>query len=184
MSEALVVIGISIALGCDAFAVGLAIGTTNPDPWKAFRIWFHFGIFQCLMTLCGWGLGSTLLKHIEAYDHWVAFGLLFVIAFRMLRESLKEEEEEAGTDRQDPTRGLSLIALCLATSMDALGVGFGMGVAGQAQVLPSVIIGIVAALMTFAGVRLGTRLSHKFGRRVETFGALILFAIAFKLLSI
>ena len=187
LNEALIVFGIAIALGCDALTVGLAIGTTNPDRRQSFRLFFHFGLFQFLMTLAGWELGRKVLKYIEAIDHWVAFGLLFAVAYRMLRESLKEETGEVNDnsmERKDPTRGLSLIALCLATSMDALGVGFGMSMANRPLLVPAVIIGITAGVMTYAGIKFGTRLSKEFGKRVETLGAIILFLIAFKLLSI
>ncbi len=180
----LLVLGIAIALGCDAFAVGLAIGTTNPDRRQSFRLWFHFGLFQALMTVIGWELGKKVLDLIEAYDHWVAFALLSVIAARMLKESFDEDPENTEGDRQDPTRGLSLISLCIATSLDALGVGFGMGISKQPLVIPAVVIGIVAALMTWTGLRLGSKLGRKIGKRAETIGAIILFLIAFKLLSI
>ena len=181
MDEFLIILGIAVALGCDAFAVGLAIGTTDPDRRQSFRLYFHFGLFQLLMTLAGWELGRRVLSLIQSWGNWVAFGLLSYIAWRMFRESLRTEEDEE-KERRDPTRGWSLVSLSVATSMDALGVGFGMSVTGETRISPAVVIGIVAALMTYAGIRLGKRLSAAFGKRVETVGALILFAIAIRLL--
>ena len=183
MDEFLIILGIAVALGCDAFAVGLAIGTTDPDRRQSFRLYFHFGLFQLLMTLAGWELGRRVLVYIEAYDHWIGFSLLSYIAFRMLRESMNTNEGEE-RQRSDPTRGWSLVSLSVATSMDALGVGFGMSITGGTKIWPAVIIGIVAALMTYTGIKLGKRLSTAFGKRIETIGALILFAIAIRLLWI
>jgi len=208
-SSWIVVLGISFALGCDAFAVGLAVGTRLPERRARFRLWFHFGLFQFVMTMGGWLAGRYIIPFIEAWDHWIAFGLLAFIAARMLRESLQMEEPEANGDdgsggmngaesggngsgpetaaqtrRKDMTRGWSLVALSFATSFDALGVGFSLSMTARSLVWQSVCIGLIAAAMTWTGLRLGRVLSVQFGKRVETIGAVILFIIAFKLLSI
>ncbi len=177
-------LGVAFALGCDAFAVGLAVGTKDPCRRACFRLWFHFGLFQFLMPIIGWYLGTSIYERIKDYDHWIAFALMFVIAARMLKESLNHEDESAEIASADPTRGLSLVGLSVATSIDALGVGFGMGIARMDLFKPALIIGITAAIMTYAGICFGRRLSARFGKRVETAGAIILFIIAFKLLSI
>lgn len=188
-----VVLGISFALGCDAFAVGLAVGTRMPERRARFRLWFHFGLFQFLMTMGGWLVGREIIPLVKDWDHWIAFGLLAFIAARMLRESFQVEEEEsensgdgAGAQpaRKDLTRGWSLVALSFATSFDALGVGFSLSMTAQSLFWESVCIGFIAAAMTWTGLRLGRVLSIQFGKRVETVGAIILFVIAFKLLSI
>lgn len=180
-------IGVAFALGCDAFAVGLAVGTKNPCRRASFRLWFHFGLFQFLMPIIGWNIGSSIVERIKDYDHWIAFALMFFIASKMLKESLENEEEaeEAeGNSAKDPTRGLSLVGLSVATSIDALGVGFGMGIARMTLLKPAIIIGVVAAVMTYTGICMGRSLSSRFGKRVETVGAIILYIIAFKLLAI
>ncbi|KAF1079218.1 MAG: hypothetical protein GQF41_4471 [Candidatus Rifleibacterium amylolyticum] len=135
------------------------------------------------MPIIGWYVGSSVFEHIKDFDHWLAFGLMFVIASRMLHESLQKEKDEE-EQRADPTRGWSLVALSIATSIDALGVGFSMGIARMNLFKPAVIIGITAAAMTFVGLRLGRRLTHAYGKKVETAGAIILYLIAFKLLAI
>ncbi|NLF98178.1 MAG: manganese efflux pump [Candidatus Riflebacteria bacterium] len=183
LSDLLFSLGVAFALGCDAFAVGLAVGTSNPCRRACFRLWFHFGLFQFLMPIIGWYVGSSVFEHIKDFDHWLAFGLMFVIASRMLHESLQKEKDEE-EQRADPTRGWSLVALSIATSIDALGVGFSMGIARMNLFKPAVIIGITAAIMTFVGLRLGRRLTHAYGKKVETAGAIILYLIAFKLLAI
>ncbi len=187
LSELIFSIGVAFALGCDAFAVGLAVGTKNPCRRASFRLWFHFGLFQFLMPIIGWNIGTSLVESIKDYDHWVAFLLMFVIASKMLKESFEEEADEVEDEvesKKDPTRGLSLVGLSVATSIDALGVGFGMGIARMTLLKPAIIIGITAAFMTYAGICLGRKLSVRFGKKVEIVGAAILYIIAFKLLSI
>lgn len=184
LNEFLFSIGAAFALGCDAFAVGLAVGTKNPCRRASFRLWFHFGLFQFLMPIIGWSIGASVVEMIKDYDHWIAFCLMFVIASKMLRESLAAEEESEEDLQKDPTRGWSLVGLSVATSIDALGVGFGMGIARMNLLRPAIIIGLVAAIMTYSGICLGRKLSARFGKRVETVGAVILYIIAFKLLSI
>lgn len=193
ISSWVVVLGISFALGCDAFAVGLAVGTRMPERRARFRLWFHFGLFQFLMTMGGWLAGRKIIPLVKDWDHWIAFGLLAFIAARMLRESFQMEEHEDGNSknaegassgRKDLTRGWSLVALSFATSFDALGVGFSLSMTAQSLFWESVCIGFVAAAMTWTGLRMGRVLSIRFGKCVETVGAIILFGIAFKLLSI
>ncbi|MBF0406986.1 MAG: manganese efflux pump [Candidatus Riflebacteria bacterium] len=182
LNSLVMILGIAFALGCDAFAVGLALGTRGLDFRASFRLWFHFGLFQFLMPIIGWSLGSSILKYIEKFDHWIAFALLAGVSIKMFKESLSSEDEEETTI--DPTRGWSLVMLSLATSIDALGIGFSMGVAKSNLLFPSFCIGIVAGIMTFIGIKLGGKLNTKFGKRVEMVGAVILFIIALKLLEI
>lgn len=179
-----VVFSIAVALGCDAFAVGLAVGTRGPDFRARFRLWFHFGLFQFFMPLIGWFIGRQTLAYIEAYDHWIAACLLWIIAAKMLKESLSHEKAESEEIRRDPTRGWSLVALSVATSFDALGVGFSLSMARTPLLVPCVVIGLTAATMTYTGLRLGTRLSETFGKRIEMVGAGILFYIGYRLLEI
>ena len=166
---------IAIALGIDAFAVSLSAGAylVRADARQTFRLSFHFGLFQFLMPILGWLAGVELADVIRSVDHWVAFGLLALIGGKMIKESLREAE----TLKKDVTRGWSLVALSVATSIDALAVGFSLSLIGAEIVLPAVLIGIVASLMSLAGVRLGERASGVFGRRVEFVGGAVLILI-------
>jgi len=171
---------IALALGCDAFAVGLGVGTRCCAPRQVFRLSFHFGLFQFLMPVLGWLLGFHLLSLTQRWGSWIAFVLLLIIGVKMTYESLAPSEEKISCP--DPTRGLSLVTLSVATSLDALGVGFGLGMLGQQLLLPALVIGVTAAGMTWAAMKLGGRLSEKFGRRMGVAGGVILMVIAFKLL--
>ncbi len=171
---------IAVALGCDAFAVGLGVGCQYCSPRQIFRLAFHFGLFQFMMPLIGWLLGKYILAWTNTWGSWIAFGLLMYIGIRMVREGLKPAEEKEAW--ADPTKGFSLVMLSLATSIDALGVGFSLGVLNQNLFMVAVWIGIIAAAMTWLAMKIGNRLSQRFAHRMEIFGGLILILIAFKLL--
>lgn len=171
---------IAISLGLDAFAVGLGVGTRCCAPRQIFRLCFHFGLFQFLMPLLGWLLGRNVLGWFEHLGPWIAFGLLFVIGAKMAYEGARAHEDSSACP--DPTRGFSLVMLSLATSIDALGVGFSLGMLGQNLFLAAVWIGITAGAMTWLAMKIGNRMSTRFAQRMEIAGGVILIAIAFKLL--
>ena len=173
---------IAVALGCDAFAVGLGVGTTSCTPRQIFRLSFHFGLFQFLMPLVGWLSGRHILNWTETWGSWIACGLLMFIGVRMVVEGLRPAAEKE--DYCDPTRGFSLVMLSVATSVDALGVGFSLGVLNQNLFVVAVWIGIVAAAMTWLAMKIGNRLSHRFASRIEILGGLVLIIMALKLLII
>ncbi len=174
------ILSIAVALGCDAFAVGMGVGIRYCEPGQVFRLSFHFGLFQFLMPLVGWFLGTRLAGPFQRWGPWVACALLVFLGGKMLYESFRSGERKAGCG--DPTRGVSLLMLSLATSMDALGVGFSLGVLGKTLLLPAVFIGVTAAVMTWAAMKLGSRLSALFGRGVEALGGVILILIGLKFL--
>ncbi len=181
MENFLVILFIAFALACDAFSVGLAVGTNNVSRGATLRLALSFGWFQFMMSLIGWFLGSGFQDSIGQYAGWIAAALLIVIAINMARDGLKNEVLEQNFD---PTKGLSLLTLSIATSLDALGVGLGMGALGDAILYPAMVIGVVAFLMTYLGVLLGTKLSQKFGNRMKFVGAAVLLIIAVKLLPL
>jgi len=170
---------VAVALGCDAFAVGLGTGVRFCAPRQVFRLSFHFGLFQFMMPLAGWVLGRHVLGWAERIGPWIAFGILIVIGSKMLYEGLKPQEEQL--ECVDPTKGLSLVVLSLATSIDALGVGFSLGVLGQGLLLSAVCIGITAGGMTWIAMKLGNKLSGQFAHRMEVVGGAVLMAVAVKL---
>ncbi len=161
-----------------ALATGLALGEVSAR--QTFRLSFHFGLFQFLMPVIGWMAGLTIESWIAGYDHWLAFGLLAAIGGKMIYESLTAMAKAA--DRRDPTRGMSLVVLSVATSVDALAVGISLGVLHVRIWYPAVVIGIVACALTAAGMHVGRRLGGAFGRRMEVLGGLVLIGIGVKIL--
>ena len=179
--DAITLVIISIALAMDAFAVALATGLTLPKLTgrHLFRFGFHFGLFQALMPVCGWLAGISLREQIEAIDHWVAFTLLLGGGVKMLWDACHHDAEER--NKNDPTRGLSLVILSIATSIDALAIGLSLAVLGVTIWTPALIIGLTAGTLTIFGMLLGRRLSAIWGTRVEVAGGILLIAIGIKI---
>jgi putative Mn2+ efflux pump MntP len=167
---------IALGLAMDAFAVCLGAGTTQHinGPRPVFRLAFHFGLFQALMPVLGWLVGSTLIRWIAPVDHWIAFGLLAFVGVRMIRSGLNTEGESHSTD---PSRGATLVMLSVATSIDAFAVGLSLAVLNVGIIYPAIVIGLVAGGMSLLGLALGSRLGKAFGKRMEIIGGLILIAI-------
>ncbi len=170
------IIFISLALALDAFAVSLAGGAYfgKATARQKFRLSFHFGLFQFIMPIIGWIIGSRIVNMIKDYDHWIALIILFVIGAKMIYDSLNGEEARIA---KDISKGMTMVGLSIATSIDALAVGFSFGIIGTVIIFPSLIIGITAAIMSLIGIRLGEILSVKFGNKVIFFGGLILILI-------
>jgi len=172
---------VAVALAMDAFAVSLAAGATAyaRSARARFRLSFHFGLFQCLMPVAGWLVGTSVARAIESIDHWVAFGLLAFVGVRMLRAAF---DEAAAAPQRDPSRGAALVMLSVATSIDALAVGLSLAMLEVAIWYASAIIGVVTGLLSLAAIWLGNRLGARFGQRMEAAGGTILVAIGTRIL--
>ncbi|MBS3734149.1 MAG: manganese efflux pump [Phycisphaerae bacterium] len=178
------IVGVAFGLAMDAFAVAIATGLAveHVTGRHVFRIAWHFGLFQCLMPIVGWLAGLAVAGAIAAFDHWLVLGLLGYIGGKMVYEALRptSRENELAEDQCDPTRGLVLLTLALATSIDALAAGLSMAIMGVSIWLPAFIIGLVAGGMSFVGTKFGSRLGRRFGRTAEVLGGLVLIAIGVK----
>lgn len=170
---------IAVSLAMDAFAVSLGVGTARSAPGfrSKFRLAFHFGIFQSLMTFLGWLLGSTIANLISSFDHWVVLLLLGIVGVNMLRSGLNPKQESFTSD---PSRGKTLVMLSVATSLDAMAVGLSMAMIGNAVLMPVILIGAVTLTLSSIGLLTGTRLGEKFGKKMEVIGGGILIFIGLR----
>jgi putative Mn2+ efflux pump MntP len=173
---------IAVGLAMDAFAVAVAVGLHLScvgaiSRRQYFRLGFHFGLFQFLMPIIGWLAGLTVRQYIAAIDHWLAFGLLAYIGGKMIYEA----RDGGRFSRADPTRGVSLIVLSVATSIDALATGLSLAFLGEAIIYPALVIGSVAAILTLIGLGLGQRIGQRWQVRAATVGGLVLIAIGIKI---
>ena len=157
----------------DACAVSLAIGATDYSRGMRprFRLSFHFGLFQFLMPVLGWYLGSHIADWIQSFDHWVAFALLGFVGGKMVYAGLGHSEESYTTD---PTRKWSLVMLSVATSIDALAVGFSLAMFRVNIWYAGLIIGIITAGLSLLGIYLGNRAGMYWGKRMEIVGGILL----------
>ena len=173
---------IAIGLSTDCFAVALSGGISNRNrSWlQILRVSSSFGLFQALMPALGWLAGRTVVEFIADFDHWVAFTLLAIVSGRMLWESFRPERSQ--NKEVDITKGLLLLTLSIATSIDALAVGLSFAFLSVNIALASPTIGVVAFIVTTFGFILGKRVSKLIGKRAEVIGGIILLAIAFRIL--
>ncbi|MBT3200433.1 MAG: manganese efflux pump [Phycisphaerales bacterium] len=177
--------GIAFGLAMDAFAVAIAAGLTieRLTGRHVFRIAFHFGLFQFMMPIIGWFCGRSVAQYVRAYDHWAAFGLLGLIGGKMLWDAMQNDQDENAL-KKDPSRSWSLVMLSVATSIDALAVGISLAFLDESIWIPSIIIGLVAAGMSFIGICLGSRLGNRTRRWAESFGGLVLIGIGIRILVV
>lgn len=173
---------IGIGLSMDAFAVSICKGLSMQKIDKKYTlcIGLFFGGFQALMPLTGYLLGSRFSGYIERFDHWIAFVLLALIGFNMIKES-REEEEEA----EKPYAGVNfkeLLILAVATSIDALAVGVSFAFLGV-HIAPAVtLIGCTTFVLTLVGVWVGNLFGSRYKSRAELTGGIILILIGVKIL--
>lgn len=174
----------AVALAMDAFAVSIASGCTLKCVSKrqAFRMSFHFGLFQALMPIIGWYLGVAVHGFVESYAPWIAFGLLCYIGVNMIREAFGDDEEDAC--KCDPTTGMTLVMLSVATSIDALAVGLSLAMLGVSVWWPALVIGLVASAFTLVGLYLGETAAKakRLGHFAEVLGGLVLLGIGVNIL--
>ena len=172
---------IAFGMAMDAFAVSISSGTKEIIRGfrPTFRLSFHFGLFQFIMPILGWFLGSRVAVYIESVDHWIAFGLLSFVGVKMIHESMKKN---LNGEEFDPSKGSNLILLSIATSIDAFAIGLSLAVLNVSILYPSIIIGIVTGLLSVIGIQLGNKLGIKFGKSMEVIGGVILILIGIKIL--
>lgn len=173
---------IAIGLAMDCFAVSLGVGTagTVTGTRPTFRLFFHFGLFQGAMTLLGWLAGKTVVGYIASIDHWIAFVLLAFVGIRMIRGGLSKESDEPSIP--DPSRGMTLVMLSIATSIDALAVGLSLALLDVNVLWSALLIGLVSAALSLVGLNLGNQLGMRFGKTMEVIGGLILIGIGIRVL--
>jgi len=169
----------------DCFSVSITSGIIlRRVCMKVFlTIAFFFGLFQALMPLMGWFCASRFYHLIERFDHWIAFGLLFFLGVRMIKESFGDEEEH----HFNPTRLPVILTLAVATSIDALAVGISFACTGMKTwdsiSFPILIIGIVSFVFSLIGCLIGVYFGKRINLRAELWAGIILIGIGVKILA-
>ena len=172
---------IALGVSADAFAVSLGKGLQmrRLRAGDALALAVTFGLFQALMPLIGWLLGTRLQGYVTEIDHWVAFGLLSLIGVKMLWEALRANDDEASQDGI-PLR--ELLVLGVATSIDALAVGISFAFLEVDIVGAAATIGVATFGVSLAGVVIGHRAGTRFRGPAEIAGGLILILIGLRIL--
>ena len=171
---------ISIGLAMDAFAVSVCKGLAMKKmSWKkAIIIGLYFGIFQAVMPVIGYFLGTTFEKFITYVDHWVAFILLVGIGINMVKEAFNKESE----NRNDNVDMKTMLVLSIATSIDALAIGITFACLKIHIVMPVITIGLITFIISVIGVKIGNQFGDKYGKKAEIMGGVILILLGIKIL--
>lgn len=171
---------ISIGLAMDAFAVSVCKGLAMKKmSWKkAIIIGLYFGIFQVVMPVIGYFLGTTFERFITNVDHWVAFILLVGIGINMVKEAFDKESE----NRNDNVDMKTMLVLSIATSIDALAIGITFACLKIHIVMPVITIGLITFIISVIGVKIGNQFGDKYGKKAEIMGGVILILLGIKIL--
>ena len=175
---------LAVGLSMDAFAVsickGLAMKKADLRSMAVCGAWF--GGFQGLMPLIGFFLGTLFAEAIQAFDHWVAFGLLALIGINMLREAFgKDECENCGSGADLSVK--TMFVMAVATSIDALAVGISLAMAGNVNIVAAVLlIAVTTFTLSAAGVKVGNVFGSRYEKKAEAAGGIILILLGLKIL--
>lgn len=179
--EWITTLGIAVGLAMDAFAVSVSCGLSikRHALRNAINAGIAFGLFQAGMAYLGWLAGLFFREYIQAYNHWVAFGLLTLIGGKMIIEAFKQDGKPIVL-----TGIAMLITLSIATSIDALAAGLSFSTLNVDIILPVIIIGVTALIFSFGGVFLGRAVRHtmNLGKKFDMVGGIILIVIGLKIL--
>lgn len=178
---------LALGVSMDAFAVsickGLCMKKATLKASCTCGVWF--GGFQAIMPLIGFFLGSLFAEAIQTVDHWVAFGLLGLIGFNMLKEAF-EKNEDAQACPVDGNVDLSvktMFIMAVATSIDALAVGISLAMAGDVNIVTAVLlIGLFTFGMSAVGVQIGNVFGSRFEKKAQLAGGVILIVLGCKIL--
>lgn len=171
---------IAVGLSMDAFAVSVCKGLSvrRLKPRHNLICGLYFGGFQALMPVIGWLLGRQFESLIKSIDHWIAFALLVLIGANMIREAVKNEEENLNDSFSPKT----MLPLAVATSIDALAVGVTFAFL-DVSIVPAVsMIGATTFILSAVGVKIGNVFGAKYKSKAELVGGIVLIAMGVKIL--
>ncbi|MEX1197589.1 MAG: manganese efflux pump MntP [Pseudohongiellaceae bacterium] len=174
---------LAFAMSTDAFAAAIGKGASlrNPRLIDALRIGLIFGSIETITPLIGWLIGKSASSYVEAWDHWIAFGLLLALGLHMIYEGLKPGAEN--TDKPSRHSFLKVSLTAIGTSIDAMAVGVGLAFLNVNIWIAAAMIGLATTSMVTLGVMLGRTVGAVLGHRAEIFGGLTLIGVGAWILS-
>lgn len=179
--EILTILLIAIGLSFDTFAVSVTNGLIlrKIDFFNASKIAIVFAVFQGALPVIGWLAGSGIKNYASDFDHWIAFVILFLLGGKMIYESFKSDPAERNFN---PLEMKVMIGMAIATSIDALIVGFSFALLDYKIMISVALIGIVTYIVAMLGMLFGKKIGARMGRRMEILGGVILMLIGIKIL--
>lgn len=171
----------AVALSMDAFAVAVCKGLAlkNVKIKNCLWIGLWFGLFQAIMPAIGFFCAKLFASYVQAFSHWIAFGLLLFLGVNMIKEALGEEEKA-----NDDTCCKEMFILAIATSIDAMAAGVSLAMEGLSVsklVIAVVFIGAVTFTLSAIGTKLGSVVGTKYNKKAEITGGVVLILLGVKI---
>lgn len=176
---------LSLALCVDTLVVSAATAfRTKMNYRRGLLMALILGFCQFAFPLAGAIIGDVARSFIEAVDHWIAFGLLAFIGGKMIFDGIRGEEEEENVSNSHGSLIYNYFLLGVATSIDGLAVGIGLGLDNPLTTVLCVVvtIGIVTTLVSLLGIYLGKRNIPVPERTANIIAGLVLIGLGVKIL--
>lgn len=174
----LIIIAIGLAMDAFAVSIGKGLSLKRIQPRHYLSVGFWFGGFQALMPLIGYLLGNSFASIVNDFDHWVAFFLLGIIGFNMIRDSFAKDDDEHDANFSFKI----MLSLAIATSIDALAVGVSFAFLKVDLWLAIATIGIITAILSAIGIKIGNIFGTKYKSKAEFTGGVVLVFMGIKIL--
>lgn len=170
---------LAFSMSVDAFAASLGHGssTKHPKLRNAVRTGLLFGVIEGITPIIGWCIGITASSYIASVDHWIAFIILSALGLKMLHEGVSSEPQIIKDTVVTNKKGLRVILIACATSIDALAVGITLGFLNADILISSLAIGTATFIMVTLGIMIGHYVGNKLGKMAEILGGVILIII-------
>ena len=172
---------LGVGLSIDSLAASITTGACSKNIKFKYiiKVASFMAVFQGVMPLIGWLIGSSFKNMIEDYDHWVAFILLLGIGGKLIYDGLSNSPNKSDINIKN---NMLLVGMSIATSIDAMIIGVGFGLIEINIWLAMLIIGITTFIFSIVGVFVGEKIGNKINNGIEIFGGLVLTAIGLKIL--
>lgn len=175
------VIIIAVGLSFDSFAVSLGCGAmqSSISLRKAVKIALIMALFQGIFPVIGFYMGYYVQEYVESIDHWIAFGLLVFLGFKMIFDSMRKHPHRK---KKDIVKISTVITMAVCTSIDSMAVGISFAFIYKRIWFEALTIALITFFASMIAIRLGKSAGTKLGPRVEKIGGLLLIAIGVKIL--
>lgn len=177
IGEVITLLLMAFALGMDAFSVGLGMGMYKLGLRHNFKIALMIGFFHIWMPLVGMAAGKFISERFGTIASFIGGLLIIVLGVQMIWSSFKKEEK-----KMIAPVGVGLLLFAFSVSVDSLSAGLTLGIYGAKTIMVVLCFGIVATVLTYSGLVVGSKFHGWIGAYSEALGGSILLAFGIKLL--
>lgn len=171
-------LGLALALGADPFALGLCVGAHCFMLRQVLRMGLSLGFSHFVMSIAGWLLGNQVAGILSFLGPWVAFVVIGFFGVKLIKDSIRSSQ----LPMSSLPVGKGWLFICFVASLDAFGVGFGLGINGANMWLSAVLIGLVTTFSAIISMPLSCRISMLVGSRLGVVCGVLMVFLAFRML--